>query len=636
MTPWLLLLLSAAGALGVFALRGREPWPGRAAVAGALLTLAAAVWAVAMPAPAAWPWGPRLLLELAAEGFGRVMAVLVPAIATPVIAYAAAHEPAAGRARLLALLLVFTGAMELLVLAADLVTLLVGWELVGACSWALIAHEWRDPARPRSAGYAFLTTRFGDLGLYLAAAAAFSSAGSFAFADLARVRGPALDVVAAGILLAAVAKSAQVPFSPWLFAAMAGPTSASALLHSAAMVAAGAYALIRLAPVLEPTGWFSPLVIAIGLVTTFAGGAVALLQRDFKRALAGSTSSQYGLMFLAVGAGSTAAAGTHLVAHAAFKALLFLGSGIAIQTAGTGDLGRLRLGRALPRVAAAFAVGALALAAVPPLGGAYSKELIVSAASHWAPWLGIVVLVSGALTALYAARMHLLAYGPDGPEAASIPTGAERVSVSALALASLALGVLWLPETADLLRHVAGTGLPEGSARELALSLALISTAGVTGILLFRRGILTTLGLPHGTQNAIADWLGLPTLARAGVARPALALAAALASFDARVVDAGIRLAAAAGRKLAGLFASFGELAFDRVVQRTAQTFGTLARSSGAADDRVLDVAVERTAAGAGWAGSMIRRLQTGLSHQYFLFLALGVLGAVALALLGR
>lgn len=636
MAPWWLLLIPAAGALTSFALCRAAPWPGRVALAAVLLTLGAAVRVAAGAGSSTWGWSAPLELRLGAEGFGRVMAVLVPAVAAPVVAYAAAHESARGRPRLLALLVAFVGAMELLVLAADLLTLLVGWELVGACSWALIAHEWWDPSRPRSAGWAFLVTRFGDLGLYLAAAAAFRAAGSLRFEALGDIHGPALDVVAGGVLLAAMAKSAQVPFSPWLFAAMAGPTSASALLHSATMVAAGAYALIRLTPALAPTGWFLPAVTAVGLLTTWAGGVVALLHRDVKHALAGSTSSQYGLMFVAVGAGSAAAAGTHLVTHAAFKALLFLGAGVAIEAAGSGDLGRLRLGRALPGVATTFAVAALALAAVPPLGAAYSKELVVRAAWLRAPGLGLAVLASGALTALYAARLQLLAYGPKGRPTAAMPSGAERVSLWLLALPSVGLGVLWLPAGADLVARAIGERVPGGSAGELGASLALIAAALAAAIALFRRGALTTLGLPARRQAALANWFGLPTLARAALVRPALALAGALAAADTRVVDAGVRTAAAVGRRVAGLAASLGELTFDRIVEGIAGAFAVLARGSGATDDQAIDALVERTASDVDRAGALARRLQTGLSHQYFVLIALGVLGAVALAVWGR
>ncbi|MGY8822312.1 MAG: proton-conducting transporter transmembrane domain-containing protein, partial [Pseudomonadales bacterium] len=147
------------------------------------------------------------------------------------------------------------------------------------------------------------------------------------------------------ILLACAAKSAQLPFSPWLFAAMSGPTPVSALLHAATMVAAGVYLLIRLHQTLDAVAWFAPLAIGLGLATALAGGVVASLQGHAKKLLAASTSSHYGLMWLAVGAGYPGAALLHFVTHAFFKAGLFLAAGIAEHHVGSYSLGDMRLGR---------------------------------------------------------------------------------------------------------------------------------------------------------------------------------------------------------------------------------------------------------------------------------------------------
>src|SRR5699024_3437171 len=143
----------------------------------------------------------------------------------------------------------------------------IGWELVGACSWALIGHHWRDITNPRAGLYAFVMTRFGDLGLFLAAMAAFAGTGSFAYTALAQLDVPLLHLLVFGLLLSAADKSGQIPFAPWLFGAMAGPPSVSALLHSATMVSAGAYLLARLQPVLDRVEWFAPTTMTIGLTT---------------------------------------------------------------------------------------------------------------------------------------------------------------------------------------------------------------------------------------------------------------------------------------------------------------------------------------------------------------------------------
>lgn len=626
---WLLPLLPLAGSVAIVALQSAAP-PSRRAVWLALAaevvlaaTLIVALRSAVQGAAADWPWwGPYLRPGLAVNGLSRVMVVLVPTIAMPVVLYAASSMRAdIGLPRLLALLVVFVGAMELLVAAADLLTLIVGWELVGACSWALIAYEWRDPDRVRAARDAFITTRAGDLGLYLAAAAAVAATGSVRFDALAGAHGIALDVIAAGVLLAAAAKSAQLPFSPWLFAAMAGPVPASALLHSATMVAAGAYALARLAPALAPAGWFLPAVAGLGIATALAGGVVASLQSDLKKALAASTSAQYGLMLAAIGAGFPSAAGVHLVTHAAFKALLFLAAGLVLDAAGTGDLAALsrrRLGAALPRVAALFAVGTLALAGVPPLGGAYSKEQVLAAAARAGTWLAPGVLAASLLSAFYAWRLQLLAFGnrhsagdPDGARReVSRPSRAELAGPAALALLSLLAGLLWLPGVARLATRVMGGPLPRGAPWVLAASLATIALAAAACWGLRRRGALFAVGLPEPVRERAAAWLGLPSAARRLVVTPVLILARSLARVDDRVVDAGVRGAARVGVFVARVFAWWAERGIDRAPEGLARAVGT--------------------------AGRAVRRLQTGLVQQYYVLLAIGTLVAIAAAAVGR
>lgn len=631
---WALPLLPVAGALAIAALRGRPRAHPALALATLGVTLGVAAWAAAAQPAAVLGWGPVLGLHVAAGGFARVMVVLVPAVAAPIAVYAAATE-ADGRGRLLALMVGFVGAMELVVIAADFLTLLVSWELIGAASWSLIGHGWRDADTGRAAAQAFVTTRVGDLGLYLAAGMAFAGSGSFAFARLGATGHPQLEVVAGGVLVAAAAKSAQVPFSPWLFSAMAGPTPVSALLHSATLVAAGAFLLVRLAPVLTAVGWFGPAVIAVGLTTALAGGVVAATQTHAKRVLAGSTSAQYGLMFVAVGAGSTAAAGAQLVTHAAFKSLLFLGAGVAMHAAGTGELGGMRLGRALPRAAVLSGIGALALAAVPPLGGAWSKEQIVGAAVEHAGWLGAGVLVAALLTALYASRYQLLAYGP-APDGAAAPSEhhpgrVELAGPAVLAAGTLALSVLWLPGAAGVVARATAGRLPPGAAWEQALSLALLAAGVAVTVALWRRGRLVTLALPAPVQRAGAGWLGLPAASHHLVVDPVLALARVLARFDDRVIDAGVRAVVWLAARTSRLLDRRAEWSIDGAVRGVAGGVLRLASGSRVTDERAVDgVLVEGTAGRVGAAGRASRRLQTGLSHHYYVFVAAGASVVVA------
>ena len=567
-------------------------------------------------------WGAGLSLSLGSTGFGAMMLLLIPAIAVPIIGYAYLTE--AGRRSLVPLLLVFVATMELLVLSRDLLMLLVAWELVGALSWLLIGHRWRDPDPPAAARTAFITTRIGDLGLYAAAGILFAATGSFSLDAIASLDRPAADLVAAGLLLAAAAKSAQVPFAQWLFAAMAGPTPVSALLHSATLVAAGAYLLIVTSPLLVAVPWFLPAITLVGLVTAFAGGAVAASHQQAKPALAGSTSAQYGLMFIAIGAGAPAIAAAQLVVHAAFKSLLFLGAGAAMHEVGTGQLARMRLGRVRPVTALLSAVGLLALAAVPLTGGGWSKEAIVAAAEERSMLVGVLVLASGALTAFYATRLGLLMWGPgqDGTHDPQRPVvRADDLTMLALALATVVLSVLWLPGGAVWLVGADGPGFEMIS---LLLSFTAIAIGASSAVVLDRRG---TLLAPVGDGGvALADsWLGFIPHVQSAVARRAMRLAAAAARLDARVVDAGVRGVWRLTRALSRAMAFHDVVTVDGAVRVVAAGTMLTADVSREVDERGVDGTVEGTGRAVGRAGQESRRLQSGQSHEYLQLIAAGL-----------
>lgn len=636
MSPLLLPLVPLAAAAVLVVLRARPRLLAPVAVGALLVTVLMGLAAAATEPAARLAWSPAIELTLAVSGFGRVMVVLVPLVATPIVAYAAATEPE-GRTRLLALLLAFVSAMLLLVVAGDFVTLLLGWELVGATSWALIGHGWRDRANTEAGTQAFLTTRLGDLGLYVAAGATLAATGSFAFDGVGVAASPWREMIAGGVLLAAAAKSAQVPFSPWLFAAMAGPTPVSALLHSATLVAAGAYLLIRLSPALSAVWWFLPAIAVVGAVTAVAGGVVALAQTHAKRLLAASTSAQYGLMFIAVGAGSTAAAGAQLVTHAAFKSLLFLAAGVAIHAVGTADLRAMRLGRVLPGAAIAAAIGALALAGVPPLGGAWSKEAVVSAAVEASGVLAAAVLVVSLLTAVYAGRFVLLAFGPgQGVKEVRRPGAVEMGALVTLASLTVALSILWLPVASRLVEDLARGPLANGAAWEVVAAVGVLVAGGLVVALLARHQRLADM-LPAGaTREFLRDWVGLPRLQHRLVVQPTLVLAAALARADDRVIDAGVRATGRIAILVSGLASRRLDVSIDRAVEALASSSVAVADASRRTDDRVVDGAVEATGRGFGRAGHESRRLQTGLTHHYFVIGAAGLVAIAAILAAGR
>jgi NADH-quinone oxidoreductase subunit L len=629
----------------------RPLWLGSVAVAALVLAATSAAGAASTGAATSMEWAGALALQLSAAGLAGVAAVLVPAVASCVVAAASRSEAPVLLPRLLGLLVSFVGAMQLLVLADDLLTLAIAWELVAAASWALIGSEWHRSDTVRHAGHAFITMRASSVGLLVASGMTFAATGSVGYAALAELPQPALDVAAAGVVVAALAKSAQLPFSPWLFSAMAGPTPVSALLHSATMVAAGVYALIRVERHLSAVPWFMPVLTTAGLTTALVGGVIAISEVHGKRILAASTAAQYGLMVAAVGVGAPGAAGAHLIAHALFKSQLFLAVGVGIHATGTADVRRWGLGRQMPAVATSAVVGALALGAVPPLGGAWTKEQITAAAVEAGPAVGALAVLAGTLSTVYAVRLLLLAYGrrPDrGTTALDAPARTEVRAIGTLAATSVALSFLWLPGGRRVAEHLVARPIESGHAWELLLAVALVAVGvGLAAILVHRNWVA-----PPRLAAAAGGWFGLPTLSRRGVADPVLALATGLARFDDAVVDAAPRAAAhLVGRlssalprlddvmvdgavrgvvRLAGslsrLAAHVVELGVDGAVAALATATERVGRMSQIGDDRAVDGAVERLAGAVGGAGTNARRLQTGLAHHYYVIAVVGLI----------
>lgn len=609
-------------------------WVGAAIVSATFLLALAAVlgdWS------GSYRWSAQVGLGVGITAASAVFALVVPLVAAPIVLYSAHHEAQASSghslARLIALLLAFVGAMQLLVLASDLLTLLIAWELVGALSWALIAHYWPSESSVRDAAWAFLVTRFGDLGLYVAAGAAFAGTASFDFAGLGQLDGMPLQVFVGGIVLACAAKSAQLPFSPWLFAAMSGPTPVSALLHAATMVAAGVYLIIRLHPTLDSVVWFAPLAIGLGLATALAGGLVASLQGHAKKLLAASTSAHYGLMWLAVGAGYPGTALLHFVTHAFFKAGLFLAAGIAEHQVGSYSLRRMRLGRQLPGVALATLACSLALAGVPPLGGAWSKEQLIAASGDRGLGILLIALLAGALSALYATRFQWLAFGPGGPAGdrpgRSRHSVAERLALYFLALGTLGLALLWWPGLGEAIAESLGFVLPPGKTWETLLSLAFVAL----GILLAALALARQWGNrdEDNPRHATAsDWLGIPALA-SRTAGGLMNASHALARFDDHVVDAGLQRIAGYTNFAAAL-GRFDDRAVDGGIRLTARFGAWLARLGNRRGEALFDGIVVTVAQVTGWLGQRIRQLQSGQMHHYYAGIAVG-LAAVFLIL---
>jgi NADH-quinone oxidoreductase subunit L len=633
MTPWLAFLLPLFGGAALFAGPSDRRWLGGASVVICLSTLLVAILATKSGGTGTVDWGGPLRLQTALTPFSAIVAMLVPIVAAVVIAYASAHEKEAGLRRLIGLLVLFLAGMELLLVADDFLTLLIGWEAVGACSWALIAHDWQDGKAGHSAIYAFIATRLGDLGLFVAAIATYAGTGSFAFDRLPDLPPVLLALATAGAVLSAAAKSGQIPFSPWLFRAMAGPTSVSALLHAATMVAAGAYLMIRLQPLLAPVAWFGGALVAIGLVTALAGGGVALVQPHAKKLLAASTSAHYGLMFVATGAGFPVIALLHLVAHALFKSLLFLVAGIAGERAGGYELRHMGFAALMPITAVASAIGALALAGVPPLGAAWTKEQIVGAAGAHGAIVALLVMVAGMLSAAYAARFHLMAFGIVKRDVITnyLPSFVEKAAPVLLAIGSLLLGGLWLGSVhTPLIRRIGGT-LPDSSGWEIVLSLGFAAAGLILGDTVARR---TEIGT-GGRTAVVANWLGLPRIIDALIVQPTVAICRLAARIDDRVIDAGARMSARLVRTAATRVSEIDDRVVDAGVRRAGWLGRRLAGLGAVAGEAWTDALPTFSAALISSGGRQAVRLQTGMAHHYYALIAGGMVGVVVLLLLG-
>jgi NADH-quinone oxidoreductase subunit L len=449
-------------------------------------------------------------IALHLDGFSVLVAVLVGLVATCVQVYSVSylrHDPR--YPSYAALVSLFTSAMLLVVYTGDLMVLLVGWEVMGICSYFLVGHYWETETARAASIKAFLVTKLGDVPFLIGVFALATEAHTFRISGIldAAAHGQLQHpTVTALLLLAGVAgKSAQFPLHTWLPDAMAGPTPVSALIHAATMVAAGIYLVARLLPVFTASAAALAVLAAMAAVTMIGSGLAALAQDDIKRVLAYSTIGQLGYMAGALAVGNRDAAVFHLLSHGAFKALLFLGAGVVIHAAGTNSLTAMSrmgsLGKRVPDALWTMGPALAALAALPPLSGFFSKESVLRAAEHAASGdtahvpsaVGWTVLVAGLATALltagYATRFFLLAFrgtGPDAPDHGRQPVAMTTV-LWVLAVPTLAFGGLTYRELPDwfggaplgptLLTSVLGTALALAG---VAITYAVWSAAAAT------------------------------------------------------------------------------------------------------------------------------------------------------------
>ena len=532
--------------------------------------------------------GMSFALDLRLDGLAALVAVAVTVVALMVQVYSTAYLKGDPRySSYAALVSLFTAAMLLVVFADDLFVLLVGWEVMGVCSYFLIGHHWEQEGSRAGAVKALVTTRLGDVGFLFGIFTLGHGFGTFSINAIVSAPDPGGRIVTVATLLllcGVVGKSAQFPLHTWLPDAMAGPTPISALIHAATMVAAGIYLVVRLYDVflLSPT---TLAVMALIACLTMLGAALAALaQDDIKRVLAYSTVSQLAYMLAALSVGSALASTFHLLTHAAFKALLFLAAGSVIHAVGTNlmpDMGGLR--RLMPVTFVTMTAGLAALAGIPPFAGFFSKEAVLGAAEEtalhhdgpaaaWTGWLVLVVgLVTAGITAAYVTRLWLMTFlgEPRGPVAAHESSPAMRWPLVVLAVPATLLGFAglpsgWLPEWLAPVRESAPALTDRADVAQTQLHVGLVTSVlsvglAVVGVLavwlVWRRDPVADPAAALRWRPALVHAFYVDDLYDRAVVRPVRVAARAVRRVDDDVVVGGVTGTGRGARSLAALVA---------------------------------------------------------------------------------
>ena len=589
---WLVPALPLAGFLFILLFGRRLGEPGAGVVATAAVAASFAVvvatWLDMLGRPEEdrhgvlriFEWMPvgsfSVDMALVADPLSITMALFVTGIGSLIHLYATGYmhgDPKFPKFFMYLNLFVFS--MLMLVLGENLLVTFLGWEGVGVCSYFLISF-WHDRESAATAGKkAFVTNRVGDWGMMVAMFLAFSAAGTLSYAGLnhAAEDGKIAAVTATGIALmlfvGAAGKSAQLPLYIWLPDAMEGPTPVSALIHAATMVTSGVFLLTRVAPVIDAAyPWAMDLVATVGVLTALFAATIAVAQTDIKKVLAYSTVSQLGFMFLAIGSGAYVAAVFHMVTHAFFKALLFLGSGSVIHGMHhEQDMRRMgALRKVMPITGATFIIGWLAIAGVPPFAGFWSKDeiLLYTFANNRLLWAAGVA--AALLTAFYMTRQvimvffgearwsdHAAEHGAHGDHA---PDGAPHESPWTMTVPLVVLAVLstvggamqlpfskethWLEDWLAPVVHgaeadIKGTWAYDNKWLLLAFAIVVAATGIAVSVAVYAKGKFRAV-----EPRILADGWGYDAGIAAAVGGPGRRVFQAVADVDSSIVDGAV------------------------------------------------------------------------------------------------
>ncbi|MFM8936715.1 MAG: NAD(P)H-quinone oxidoreductase subunit 5 [Vulcanococcus sp.] len=585
----------------------------------------------------------NLQMGFRVDALGAVMLALVTTIALLVMVYSdgyMAHDK--GYVRFFTYLALFSSSMLGLVISPNLLEIYVFWELVGMCSYLLVGFWYDRDGAANAAQKAFVTNRVGDFGLLLGILGLFWATGSFGFEEIgARLQ----EAVAGGsvsngvavllcllVFMGPMAKSAQFPLHVWLPDAMEGPTPISALIHAATMVAAGVFLVARLQPVYVPFPAVQATIAVIGTITLFLGASIALTQMDLKKGLAYSTVSQLGYMMLAMGCGAPVAGMFHLVTHAFFKAMLFLGSGSVIhameEVVGHEPvlaqdmrlMGGLR--RWMPITSTTFLIGCIAIAGIPPLAGFWSKDEILGQAFNTYPLLWGMGFITDVLTAFYMFRLYFLTF-----------EGAFRGADTTVQAQLLAAAGKGAADHDDGHSHGHHAAHPHESGWQMAMPLVVLAVPSV---------LIGLLGTPWNSRFAqLLDpeeaahmashfsWAEFLPLAGASVAISVVGITIAVLAYALHKLD----LASAVAGRFPTINAFLANKWYlDDINDKLfVQGSRKLARSVLEVDSKVVDGVVNLTGLVTLGSGEGLKYFETGRAQFYALIVFGGVIALVVL-----
>src|SRR5690606_13358492 len=582
-----------------------------------ILVFVAVLDGARVSADLAWAFfgGTQLRMGYQVDPFTATMLVMVTLISFLVHIYSLGYMHGDVRyKRYYAILSLFTASMLGLVLADNFLLLFIFWELIGLCSFLLIGHWYEKQDVGYAAMKAFLTTRVGDVGMFIGIMLIFFHARTFQFDGVAQAvaagdfAGAALAVAAVLIFAGAIGKSAQFPLHVWLPDAMAGPTSVSALIHAATLVAAGVYLVARAYGIFAPSPTALTTVAWVGGITAIFAASIALVMEDIKKVLAYSTVSQLGFMMVALGVGGYTAGIFHLLTHAVFKALLFLASGSVIHGVDTQNMHEMGgLYKKMPITFWTWAIGSGALAGIYPLAGFWSKDEILLAA-HEGGYTALfwILVIAAVFTAFYITRATILTFfgkPRDKKRFGRAHESPATMTVPLIVLAALAvvLGFANSPHTGWWFSHFVYFDHPhEAAASPFVLFWATASwVVGVgAAILVYGLGVIS--------RRAVIDNL-----------RPVWVLLKNKYYFDELYHLVFVRGTVAISR----IVGWFDRVVIDGIVNLVGYGAAKLSRATGEFDLDVIDGAVNGIAVLVRSGGAVLRRLQTGYVQSYVLAL---------------